>query len=88
MDHARLELLELAHIHLKVVGCPMLRVPIWGDCPKHFDEPIPSHRGAPAAQMYPSAINAYLNSADSNIVASIRVDLSVGLESSESRPAV
>ena len=31
---------ELTHRHLEVVGCPVLRVSVWRDCPKHLDESV------------------------------------------------
>ena len=69
-------LIELINRHLRVVGCPVLRVSIRGDCPKHSDEPIPSEMRTPS-------FRPNLNSTDRNIAGSIRVDLSVGLETSE-----
>ena len=72
---------EPAPRHLKVAGCPVLRVSVRGDGPKHLDESIP-------LEMHPPSISPGLKGADRNIAAPIWVDLSVGLEPGEPRPAV
>ena len=73
--------LKLADSHLQVVGCPVLRVSVCRDRPKHLDEPI-------ALEMHPPAFRFDGNRADRHVAAPIGVDLSVGLEARQPRPIV
>ena len=76
-----LQLFKLLHRHVQLIGRPVLRVSVWRNHPKHLDEPV-------AFEMYLSSIRPDLNSADSNVTTSIRVDLSVGLEPAQPRPSI
>ena len=78
---ASAQFFELALTHLKVVGCPVPRVPIRGDCPKHPDEPVSS-------EMNLSAAAANLNVSNSDVASPIGIELSVGLEPGEPQPAM
>ncbi len=62
-----LQLLTLLLTHLKLIGCPMLRVTVWGDRPKHPHQPVPS-------QMHDPSLSRYLQLRDRDVAGTVRVD--------------
>ena len=61
---------------VQVIGCPMLRVPVWGDRPEHLD-----HSAAP--QVDHPAPGRYLHRVHTDVALSVRVHPPVAAELSQ-----
>ncbi len=72
-------LLGVAHLHM--IGRPVLRVTVWGDDPKHLDQPI-------AFQMDNAAIRANGHLGYWAIPRAIRINKPIGLELRQPMPAI